>query len=64
MTEKMRNILRGAGSLISVNTPNMRRTIESQYRPASSPMEALRSDMKRIGGDLKTAIGKTTNGEK
>jgi hypothetical protein len=63
MTRKMKNILRGAGSIISVNTPATRREVGTSYVPAKSTKEALRGDMKRIGADFKVAIRKTANGE-
>ena len=63
MTERMKNIIRGAGSLISVNVPAIRREVHSQYNPAKTSREALCGDMERIGADLKKTIRKAANGE-
>jgi hypothetical protein len=59
MTEKIQNILRGAGSVLFPT--QSARSPQKLYHPSQNAKDSLRGDWERVGRDLTIAIKKTVN---
>lgn len=61
MTEKLYNILYGAGTLASIFPQRRRKKEQKLYHPAKSAAEALRSDWERLGVDMRKSALRVMN---
>ncbi|MHB1053177.1 MAG: hypothetical protein ACYCZT_08910 [Thiobacillus sp.] len=50
------NLLRGAGMVLTVKPVRVEQ--ERLFKPAASAQQAMKGDLKKIGGDLYAAIAK------
>lgn len=62
MSKKLQNIIRGAGSIISVYPVCEDRIKRKKlYKPAISTRTALKSDWQRVGCDIRIIAAKTSS---
>lgn len=61
MTEHLKNILKGAASVLEI-WPDNRDRLE-RIHPYKSDADALRSDWERVGADMWKAVEKEAHGE-
>jgi len=63
MSPRIKNILRGIGSVMEIYPPSRLITASSPYTPPDADLRNLRSDIEKIGKDFHIAM-ETVGGQK